>query len=195
MKFEGIGIAATATWIPKTTESVEDALASGSLSEDDLEGLGVKELPVSEDLSAVEMAVLAAESALTDLDAVAHAWTFHQGYDMWSPPHYIADKLGAGRRTLPYGIQQSCNGGATALLLAAQAHASDPTSKASLVTTADRFGAPVWDRWASNPAVPLGDGATAAVIHRAAPSSARERARIMGNTGTGRRFHTISYLA
>lgn len=176
MKLSGIGIAAVATWIPATAESVDDALASRRVRTCDIAALGVKELPVSTDLAPVEMAVRAARAAMSaaelsgaDLGAVLHSWTFHQGYDAWSPPHYIADQLGATRRVFPIGIQQVCNGSAASLHLAGQMLLADPATGAILVSAADRYVSPIWDRWTSNPSVPCGDGAAAAVVRAAGP--------------------------
>jgi 3-oxoacyl-[acyl-carrier-protein] synthase-3 len=122
------------------------------------------------------MAVLAARPALAmagltgrELGVVAHSWTFHQGYDAWSPAHYIADQLGVTRRAFPFGVQQACNGSAAGLQLAAQMLLADPAAGPAMISAADRFVGPIWDRWTANPAVPCGDGAAAAVLRPAAP--------------------------
>jgi 3-oxoacyl-[acyl-carrier-protein] synthase-3 len=48
---------------------------------------------------------------------------------------------------------------------------ADPAGTA-LVTTADRFGPPVWDRWTSHTDIGYGDGATAALLGRPGPGDA-----------------------
>jgi 3-oxoacyl-[acyl-carrier-protein] synthase-3 len=151
-------------------ETTAAAVAGGRLSEEEARGSGYRELPVSHDLAPPEMAVRAGQVALeragvpaAGLDLVAHAWTHHQGHDFWSPAHFVAARLGAGKAQ-PVGVHQMCNGGAAAVETAASRLLADPTLHRALVTTADRFGAPGFDRWRGDYSVVYGDGATAAVL-------------------------------
>src|SRR4051794_6784884 len=112
-----VRIKTVAKWLPTTVESIDVAIAAGKLDHADATALGVSELPVSETLSRPELAVSAGRKALdhagwdpADLDLVVHNWIYHQGHDMWSPPHYVAHQLGATKAT-PYGLQQGCNAG------------------------------------------------------------------------------------
>jgi 3-oxoacyl-[acyl-carrier-protein] synthase-3 len=93
---------------------------------------------------------------------------YYQGHDLWSPAHYLAGRLGA-RQALPFGVQQVCNGGVAGLELTAArlaaARAAEPDRvHTGLVTTADRFTAPGFDRWSADYGVVYGDGATAALL-------------------------------
>ena len=99
------------------------------------------------------------------LGLLFHAWIYHQGHDFWSPAHYVAREIGALGATA-IGVQQMCNGGAGALELAVQALAADARLDHVLVTTADRFAAPGFDRWRGDYGVCYGDGATAVVLGR-----------------------------
>lgn len=99
------------------------------------------------------------------LGLLLHAWIYHQGHDFWSPAHYVAREVGALGATA-IGVQQMCNGGAGAIELAAQALAADERLDHVLVTTADRFAAPAFDRWRGDYGVCYGDGATAVVLGR-----------------------------
>jgi 3-oxoacyl-[acyl-carrier-protein] synthase-3 len=94
---------------------------------------------------------------------VLHAWIYHQGHDFWSPPHYLAHQLGADD-ALPLGIQQMCNGGPAALETAAAWLTADPDAGHALVTTADCFVGPGFDRWRGDYGVAYGDAATAVVL-------------------------------
>ncbi|MEU3337234.1 3-oxoacyl-ACP synthase [Streptomyces sp. NPDC006668] len=161
---------APAEWLPPTAEKTADALAAGRVSADEADAMGYEQLPVSADLSAPEMAVRAARRALSrsgrpagDLDAVLHAWTYYQGHDFWSPAHYVAAGAGA-LDAVPTGVQQMCNGAAAALRAAAHQLAAQPGGGPVLVTTADRFAPPGFDRWGGDYGVWYGDGATAAVV-------------------------------
>jgi 3-oxoacyl-[acyl-carrier-protein] synthase-3 len=162
-------IATAIAWLPPERETFEAAVAAGRADEA-AERDGFVELPVSRTLHAPEMAVEAGRSALASagwtasaLDLVLHAWTHHQGQDLWSPAHFIA--LGVGARTaVPIGVQQMCNGGAMALELAAGRMLADPDTRRVLVTTADRFTEPDFDRWRSDSGIAYGDAATAVLL-------------------------------
>jgi 3-oxoacyl-[acyl-carrier-protein] synthase-3 len=166
MKTNGeITVAAATTWLPETRQTPD---AVGTTAED----AGYEALAVSDDLSAPQMAELAARAALgragwegDSVRLLLHAWSYYQGHDFWSPAHYLADRLGAGS-ALPVGIQQMCNGGAAALQSAAAHLLADPALDRALVTTADRFCPPGFDRWSGDLGVAYGDGAAAVLLTR-----------------------------
>jgi 3-oxoacyl-[acyl-carrier-protein] synthase-3 len=169
---DGLGIRAVRTWLPTTVETSADALAGGRISQSDLDDTGVSEVPVSADVAAPDMAVGAARRALESagwngsaVDFTAHAWIYHQGHDFWSPAHYVASQLGADAAT-PIGVNAMCNGGGLALEAAAARLLADPSTRAALVTTGDRFGDEGFDRWTGDYGVFYGDGATATLLHR-----------------------------
>ena len=177
MRFDPIAVRTVQTWLPPVSESASEAVSLGRLDEETAQELGYDRLPVA-DLAPPEMAVLAARAVLDrtqvgpgELDLVLHAWIHYQGHDMWSPAHYIAHQLGA-QRAIPLGLQQLCNGGAAAVELTVALLAADPEVSTALITTADRFAEPGFDRWAGDYGIAYGDGATAAVLTRpgAAPA-------------------------
>ncbi|MEV2262630.1 3-oxoacyl-ACP synthase [Streptomyces anulatus] len=150
-------------------------VSAGRLTAGDAEDLALTEVPVSEDLAAPEMAVRAAGRVFADtgwdptrIGLVAHGWTYHQGHDFWSPAHYIARRTGASE-ALPVGVQQMSNSGAAALGMAAAKLIADPGAEAALVTTADRFSLPGFDRWSADYGVAYGDAGTAALLRRREP--------------------------
>lgn len=165
-----VTIESLATYLPDPVP-VAVAVTAGRLTEQDAAASGYAAITVAPDyLAPPQMAVTAARRALhraslpaNELASVAHAWTYHQGHDFWSPAHYIAAELGASR-AVPVGVQQMCNGGGAALELAVDRLLAEPGRGPALVTTADRFGAPGFDRWRGDYGVLYGDGATAAVL-------------------------------
>jgi 3-oxoacyl-[acyl-carrier-protein] synthase-3 len=167
-----ISIAAAALWTPPTHDPAEEAVAAGRVEEETAERLGYRRLTVSEERSGPEMAVLAAQKALAeagwpgeDLRLVAHTWLYYQGHDFWSAPHFVAHHIGASR-ALAVGIQQTSNGCAAAVEVAASRMSADPTVDRSAITTGDRFSPPGFDRWRSDFDVAYGDGATALLLNR-----------------------------
>ncbi|MFJ5529200.1 ketoacyl-ACP synthase III family protein [Streptomyces sp. NPDC093261] len=165
-----MGLSGLSTWIPGERQTARQAVEQGLVEAETAEELGYAALPVSGE-AAPEMAVLAARATLdstgtapAELGMVLHAWMYYQGHDLWSPPHYIADQLGA-RQAEPLGIQQVCNGGAAAIEVGAARLLTDPALRYALVTTADRFAAPGFDRWRGDYGIAYGDGATALLLH------------------------------
>ncbi|MFI0976394.1 ketoacyl-ACP synthase III family protein [Streptomyces sp. NPDC021093] len=165
-------VRAATTWLPPGADTAENAVAESRADARRAAADGYAQLPVSQDLSGPEMAVLAAEKALADagldgaeVGVALHAWIYHQGHDFWSPAHYVAQRAGADN-ALPLGIQQMCNGGAAAIDTAAVRFAADPGLRSALVTTGDRFASPGFDRWSGDFGVAYGDGATAWILDR-----------------------------
>ena len=163
----GLSIKAAVAWFPPDREGP----SSGELSAQDVERIGVTELTVSQ-LAAPEMAVLAARDALKEsgvepdgIGYLVHSHLYHQGFDIWSPAHYIAHQAGTVG-SLPINVQQTCNGGALALHLAATWLTATPDAGAALVTAADRFAGPGFDRWTSDDEAVYGDSGAAVVLGR-----------------------------
>lgn len=181
---EPVGIAAAALWLPEGRDRADCAVREGRLSKRHAFDLGHEDVPSATHEAAPDMAVSAARKALgaagiepKQLDLTFHASMYYQGHDLWSPAHYIAHRI-AAEQALPIGIHQVCNGGsaavelASAYLIAGNA-AGAPRHRRALVTTADRFTAPGFDRWASDYGVAYGDGGTAVVL--TGPAHAEDR--------------------
>ncbi|EWC59245.1 putative 3-oxoacyl-ACP synthase III [Actinokineospora spheciospongiae] len=179
-----ICVRAVSTWLPDTRETLAEALADGRMTEQDLERSGYSSIPVAgPDLPGPVLAANAARAALAEsgvdparVGLLLHAWTEYQGHDLWSPPHYIADQVGAGD-ALPVGVRQLSNGGAAATELAASwLHAHQ--DGLAVVTTGDRFCLPGFDRWRSDRGLVHADAGTAMVL-AAAPGPA-DALRLLG---------------
>lgn len=167
-----MGIAAVRVWWPADADPVAEAVAAKRIERKAAEAMGYESLPVAADVSAPEMAVAAARDVMEAVDVapqqvglLLHAWMYYQGHDLWSPPHYVASELGMDN-AVPAGVQQVCNGGAMAVELAAARLDGDPTLEYALVTTADRFIEPGFNRWKSDYGIAYGDGGTALLVHR-----------------------------
>jgi 3-oxoacyl-[acyl-carrier-protein] synthase-3 len=118
------------------------------------------------------MAVLAARAALgqagcepQEVSLLLHASAYYQGHDMWAAASYI-QRLAIGNRCPAMEVRQMSNGGMAGLELATAYLNADPARAAALITTADRFCLPGFDRWRSDPSTICGDGGTAVVLSR-----------------------------
>jgi len=167
-----VGICAAETWLPESVSAASDAVEAGRLQARQARALGHSSVPAAGAEAPPDMAVQAARAALkeaeaapADISVLAHAWMYYQGHDLWSPPHYIAREIDASN-AFPVGIRQVCNGGAAALDLTAARLVAEAGEqpRIGLVTTADRFAEPGFDRWAGDYGVAYGDGATAVVL-------------------------------
>lgn len=195
MRFDPpVWVSGCRAWLPPTRQSAMEAVAAGLISPGDAAAAGYTELPFSPDLSAPEMAVLAARAALAQagwdagtVSLLTHAHTYYQGHEFWSPAAYIQDQLGAAD-AVGYCLAQMCNGGTGAIELAATRLAADKRTGRALVTTADRFAAPGFDRWSGDYGVAYGDGATALLLSRE-PGIARLLSSVTVLRGALERMH------
>jgi 3-oxoacyl-[acyl-carrier-protein] synthase III len=169
MRFDPpLRIAAAALWLPDDCETVIDAVQAGTTEPARAASNGYVQLSVS-DIPPPQMAVRAGAAALEqagsgpeEIGLLVHAWTYYQGQDYWEPVHYILNELALYAAT-PLGVSLGCNGGFAAVETAACRMLAGQASTA-LVTTAERFCPPRFDRWASNLDVSYGDSGTALVL-------------------------------
>ncbi|MFD4258432.1 hypothetical protein ACFWR9_12565, partial [Streptomyces sp. NPDC058534] len=111
-----LGISGPTLWLPPGRQSAAEAVTRELVDAETAGELGYTGLPVA-DLAPPEMAVEAGRRALAAAGAdpgrvglLLHAWIHYQGHDLWSPAHFVADRLGADS-AVPLGVQQVCNGG------------------------------------------------------------------------------------
>lgn len=180
-------LAGIATWLPPRVP-VEEFVRRGACDSETAARSEMISVAVDEnDHVPAEMAVRAARLALRragcapgDIALVLHAYLYDQGNELWSPAAYVQRRSVSG--TAPaIGIQQVSNGGLAALDVASaylragsagpaggvgSAGAAGSAGSAALITTADRFAAPGYDRWYSDPGTVYADGGTAVVLSR-----------------------------
>ncbi|GAA3632221.1 ketoacyl-ACP synthase III family protein [Microlunatus ginsengisoli] len=162
-------VAAAASWLPEPV-TLAQAEAAGRCTGALARNTSMVSVCVSTGESAPEMAVLAAREALrqtryagSDVDLILHACAYHQGHDMWSPASYI-QRFAVGNTCLAIEVRQMSNGGMAAFELAAAYLRADHDKTAALITTADRFCEPGFDRWTTDPSTICGDAGTAVVL-------------------------------
>ena len=165
-----VGIAAAVAWLPPGRSTRAEAIASGRVDETTAARLGYNALSAGDGHAPPELAVSAARTALAgagcaaeQVNLVIHSWIYHQGHDFWSAPHYVAHQIGAVRAE-PLGVMQTSNGAAAAIAVAASRLVADTEIRRCVVTTADCFTAPAFDRWTADVDVAYGDSGTAIVL-------------------------------
>ncbi|MFI6317054.1 ketoacyl-ACP synthase III family protein [Nonomuraea sp. NPDC050556] len=165
MRFDDLFITATGVWLPPAVPA--EPVASGGPRPD-----GITSVTVSRGESAPEMATMAARTALEragrsggDIGLLLHADVYYQGHDLWAPASYI--QRHAGVPDCPaIEVRQLSNGGMAALGLAASHLTAAGDGAAALITAADRFCPPGFDRWRSDAGTVYADGGAAIVLSR-----------------------------
>ena len=163
-------LAGIGCWLPPAVP-VSEAVRRGDCAAIDAERIGMLsvtvddsgEVPAELAARAARIALAQARSESTGIDPmiVLHAHLFDQGNQLWSPAGYVQRRAAAGNCPA-VAVDQVSNGGMAAIDLAAAYLRGSPGS--ALVTTADRFCLPGFDRWHSDPGTVYADGGTALVL-------------------------------
>ncbi|WP_328322438.1 3-oxoacyl-[acyl-carrier-protein] synthase III C-terminal domain-containing protein [Streptomyces sp. NBC_00388] len=164
-------LSSPATALGEHEQTAAEAVAQLLISEGDAARCGYTGLRTSE-LAPVQLAERSAARTLAaagvpaiGISRLLHAFTYHQGHEFWSPAHYLAHRIGA-LAAEPVGITQMGNGGMAAIGQAARELLADPQASELLVTTADCFPAPGFDRWGGDHWACYGDAATSVLVTR-----------------------------
>ncbi|GAA4638918.1 hypothetical protein GCM10023196_098490 [Actinoallomurus vinaceus] len=175
MRCDGLFLNGPAHRLPAPVD-VAEAVADGRYDPADLAADEYASITVATDEAPPEMAVAAARLALSragtppsGIALLLHASTWFQGLDYWPTASYVhREVLGEDGRYAPaLDVQQMCAGAIGAIELAASYLTADASRRCALVTTADRFGGPGFDRWRADvPGLVYGDGAAAVVVGR-----------------------------
>lgn len=176
MKWHNLYIGGLGAYIPQTFESSHDAIRNGRLTSEELEKTQQVSAAVgSPTETAPAMSVWAGQEALTEFAAclaptplrtapaiIVHAVALHTGLEGWNGSAYIGNNLGFPE-TLALEIRNTCAGSIVGIDVLA--HKLGP-NEYGLLTAADIWRMPLFDRWASDSGLAYGDGAAAAVLTR-----------------------------
>lgn len=171
MRFNDLYVAGVASWLPPREPIGQGRYEPAEQDKHAYESASV----AGADETAPGMAVRVGRIALTrsgvdpaEVSLLLHAYLWYQGLDFWSPASYIHHALlGENRIAQAIDLNQMCSGAVSALHLAADHLVADPDRRAAIVTTADRFPPPGFDRWhTEGPSIVYGDGAGALVLAR-----------------------------
>ena len=168
-------IAGVSAYIPRLVP-VADAVRKGWYAAERADSEGWLAAAVADTESAPDMAVHAGRCALArsglqpaDIGMLLHAEAYHAGPDFWYPHHYILRQTIA--RPVPaIGLRHSCPAMIQAMELAGSWLAGVGSACGALITGADRYDAPQFDRWnyangwRTNRGSILGDAGSAIVL-------------------------------
>lgn len=169
MRYGDVYLAGIGTYLPPVA-SADDAVAAGRYSADEHRRNGITGTPVAAAAETPpEMAVTASKKALAaaglrgaDLELVLFG-------SQWDPQHgvpaaYVHHAVGGRPDVGTLEVRQGCSGAVTMLDLAARHLRTTPGGGAVLISTADRFCLPSWDRYSSDEGYIWGDAASALVV-------------------------------
>ena len=167
---DNLHLAGIGCWLPPAVP-VAEAVRRGVCDEATAKRAGMLSVTVDEGTEVpAEFAARAARIALAQAESgigrvqpsiVLHAHLFDQGNQLWSAAGYVQRRAGAGDCPA-LAVQQVSNGGMAAIDLAAGYLRGRPGT--ALVTSADRYCPPGYDRWYSDPGTVYADGGTALVL-------------------------------
>lgn len=171
MRYHDLYVAGTGAFHPKSVP-VDEAIADGRYDLATQRRTGQQRVTVAESETQPEMAVLAGRQAversgvaLDQFGLLLHGTASHNGLDGWNAASYLQDQLVDGHG-VSFEIRQLSNSGLGSLELAGPYLLAAGDRSAALITTADQFALPVWDRWRAAPMVVYADGASALVVAR-----------------------------
>jgi 3-oxoacyl-[acyl-carrier-protein] synthase-3 len=173
MRYDDLYLSGLGSYLPHGV-SVDDAVAAGKYEPEDQESSGQQAVAVAgPGDTQPQMAAAAGRVALdrsgyrgADVALLLHAVTTYNGLEAWNVGCYLQNEVlgGAG---LSFEIRQLSNGAVASIELAAAYLAADPGRTAAMITAADQFAEPAWDRWNATWGLVYADGASAAVLSRA----------------------------
>ncbi|MFD8462309.1 ketoacyl-ACP synthase III family protein [Streptomyces antimycoticus] len=172
MKFEDTYVAGVGTYVPRAL-TTEFAVKEGWYTDEARTASGLESVAVEDALPAVDMAVLAARTAVErsghsadDFCGLLHSSTYYQGPDGWSPAHYVLRNT-LDRPVSAFHVQHGCLGLLAALESAAlRLEAGGGRDAAMLLTAADNFNTPLVGRWTSSSMFVLADAGSSLVVSR-----------------------------
>ncbi|NDU73877.1 3-oxoacyl-ACP synthase [Actinomadura sp. DSM 109109] len=175
MRCDGLFLAGLAHRIPEAV-NVDGAVDCGRYDPGDRKAdayvsvsVATGEAPPGMAAEAGRLALVRAGVPASGVALLLHASAWFQGVDYWPAASYVhREVLGnEGRRAPALDVQQMCAGALGAVELAASYLAADASRGSALVTTADRFADPGFDRWRGDVrGIVYGDGAAAVVLAR-----------------------------
>jgi 3-oxoacyl-[acyl-carrier-protein] synthase III len=197
MQWNDVYISSSAACLGSTVEDVRDAVADDRYDAEECERDGYLHVRVAGDEPPVDMAVTAANLALDRADVDSDNVVLviyggsgpHAGLYYMQAASYVQQQTVGGSATA-LEVRQASNSGMAGLELAAAYLLTVPTPAAALVTTADKYKLPNWDRYRTDKGQARGDGAAATVLSRGAEGGV---AKLLSTASIGDSTHERLY--
>ncbi|WP_104196412.1 ketoacyl-ACP synthase III family protein [Cryobacterium sp. M15] len=173
MRWTDLYIGGIGSYLPTTFETAEHAISEGRLTQTEL----VKSAQISATKggsheTAPDMAVWAGQQALHELQAygsptgdpelIVHAVALHTGLEAWNGAAYIGNGVGHPS-TLAIEIRNTCAGSIVGIELLARYLSPNGVG---LLTAADIWRLPMFDRWGTDSGLAYGDAGAALALSR-----------------------------
>jgi 3-oxoacyl-[acyl-carrier-protein] synthase-3 len=173
MRYESLFVAGLGSRLPRPVP-IDEHIADGLYDPEEQDETGQLAVTIAgPDDTQPDMAVRAGRLALErstlpaeSVSLLLHAVTAHNGLDGWNTAAYLHRQILAGGSGLAVEVRQLSNGAMAAIELAAAYLTAGADREAALITSADRFCAPAYDRWRTSWGLVFADGASAAVLSR-----------------------------
>lgn len=171
MRFSDMYVAGVASWLPPREpigEGRYDPEEQAASAYESAAVAGGDDHPPVMATRAGRVALERSGVAPDDVSLLLHVSMWYQGLDFWSSAPYIhRELLGDNHRALAMDVSQMCSGSVGGLEVAASYIAADPARRSALMTVADRFHPPGFDRWHTEGAsIVYGDGAAGLVLSK-----------------------------
>ncbi|SES36351.1 3-oxoacyl-[acyl-carrier-protein] synthase III C-terminal domain-containing protein [Lentzea albida] len=165
-------VSAATTWLPAGRSRAADAVAAGTLSDIDARSAVCHEVAVADGQQAWQLGLEACREVLSttgttpeEVEFLAYAGMSATDEDPASPAHRLAAALET-THAVAVGVNQMSSGGDAALHAAITTLLTEPGTRHALACTGTNTRDLPYDRWRTAPEVVLGDGGTAALLHR-----------------------------
>ncbi|GAA1980755.1 ketoacyl-ACP synthase III [Nocardiopsis rhodophaea] len=170
MYHDNVYLAGVGSYFPKAVP-VDEAVAQGRYDAASQARTEQRSVAVAGDGDGQpEMAVRAGRIALgrsahqsKEVELLLHAVAVYSGLDGWNCASYLQNEIlgGAG---ISFEIRQVSNGALGSVELAVPFLNAVPGRDAALITAAESFAEPAWNRWRADSGLVFGDGASAVLL-------------------------------
>ena len=170
MRWSGLYLNGLGSYVPDRRETAAEAISAHRYTEEERARTQQRSASVASPErgeTPAAMAVAAGRRALAsggiepaEVDLLVHAVTLHNGLEIWNCAAYLQDQLGI-EECLPVEIRTACTGVVVGLEMVGRWFGG---RGCGLVTAADAWSLPLFDRWGSDSGLVYGDAGAAVVV-------------------------------
>ena len=173
MRYDDIYVTGTGSYYPPRV-TTDEAVADGRYDLATQRRTGLQSVAIADADTQPGMAVTAGRQARErsgvaseDFGLLLHCIATFNGLEGWNSASYVQQNVIDGHG-FSFEVHQQSNTAVGALMLACAYLDAGAPLPAVMLTAADKFGEPAWDRWRAAPRVVYADGASAVALGRGA---------------------------